>query len=448
MNHPQTEVVLAAASGSSGGLGKTGTLLASDTRYVRLDNSGFGRTDHVTWRVQADKAHAVQLYRARSVVDSVTVTLSSMADGETGPLLNGLTYTAEDTAADAAWASRYYYTGGADATADAVQLAALINADYTIVPNGSVSVGDYITVTTTDDAGGANTYTYTAAASPNYANRVFDQSGNQAAELASIVLAINHRRNVTLASVAAGTTISVIVENGIKKTYTAHASTTTAASREFSIAGSDSQDADELVACMNDATYGLGSSYTASNSSGVVSIRVNNAQAPKPILSSSDSTTAACVNTTGGVPGVIAAATGATGELAITPTWVKSVTVTSSNNTRLAVTNIDCPGVYATSALGVVTLVPGTPGSPNGGAKASVISCKTGTAAGHCAVAQTTTLLGLSKDGAAVSGVAANSTTAGTLYDQWLDGWECGYLGITNSDSSNAATVVVAATRY
>ena len=231
-NFAPGELVIAAASGSAGGLGKIGTLLASDIMYVRCDNTGFGRTDKIDWRVKCDKAHAVQLYRARSIVDGATVTLASMADGETGPLLNGLTYTAEDTAASAAWAGHKYYTGGADDTADAVQLAALINADYAITPNGSVSVGDTITVVTTDDAsqaGVSNTYVFTAAATPSYTTRVFDQSGNQAAELASIVLALNHKRTVTLAACAAGTEISFIVENGVKKTYTAHATTTTAA---------------------------------------------------------------------------------------------------------------------------------------------------------------------------------------------------------------------------
>jgi hypothetical protein len=448
MNHPQGELVLAAASGSSGGLGLIGTLLAADVMYVRCPNDSFGRTDLIDWRVSCNKSHTVQLYRARSIVDAPTVTLASMADGETGPLLNGLTYTAEDTAGSAAWASRKYYTGGADDTADAVQLAALINADNTITPNGSVSVGDTITVVTTDDAGGSNTYTYTAAASPSYTTRVFDQSGNQAAELASIVLALNHKRNVTLSTCLAGTTITFVTENGIRKTYTAHASTTTAASREFSIGGTNSQDGDELVTCLNDATYGLGAGYTAVNAAGVVSITRNYAKAPDIIISSSSATTAACVNTAGGVPGVVAAATGATGELAITPTWVKTLTVTTSNGTRLATTDIDCPGVYATSALGVVTLVPRTPGSPSGGEKATTIKAKTGTGAGHCAVAQTATLLGLVKDGTAWTGVADNSTTSGTIYTQSANGWDHCYLAVTNNDGSNAATVVVAATKY
>jgi len=57
-----------------------------------------------------------------------------------------------------------------------------------------------------------------------------------------------------------------------------------------------------------------------------------------------------------------------------------------------------------------------------------------------------TTLASLIKDGSAISGIADNSTTAGTLYQQWADGWPQVYVGITNNDSSNAATVVVGAT--
>ena len=59
-----------------------------------------------------------------------------------------------------------------------------------------------------------------------------------------------------------------------------------------------------------------------------------------------------------------------------------------------------------------------------------------------------TTLASLIKDGSAISGIADNSTTSGTLYQQWADGWPQVYVGITNNDSSNAATVVVGATIY
>lgn len=55
-----------------------------------------------------------------------------------------------------------------------------------------------------------------------------------------------------LASVVAGQTITI---NGIA--FTAHATTTTVASRQFSVSGSNTADATELTTCINDATYGL-----------------------------------------------------------------------------------------------------------------------------------------------------------------------------------------------
>ncbi len=73
---------------------------------------------------------------------------------------------------------------------------------------------------------------------------------------------------LTLASVAAGETIII---GG--KTFTAHATTTTTANREFDISGTDSADGDELVTCLNDATDGIGADYIASNASGVVTVR-------------------------------------------------------------------------------------------------------------------------------------------------------------------------------
>lgn len=71
---------------------------------------------------------------------------------------------------------------------------------------------------------------------------------------------------VTLATFLADGTITI---NGL--VFTAHADTTTPANREFSIAGTDTQDAAELVTCINDATYGV-PGVTASNNAGVVTL--------------------------------------------------------------------------------------------------------------------------------------------------------------------------------
>jgi len=61
---------------------------------------------------------------------------------------------------------------------------------------------------------------------------------------------------VTLAGAAAADWVKVQM-GATSLTFTAHTSTTTAANREFSIAGTDAQDAAELVTVLNDATYGI-----------------------------------------------------------------------------------------------------------------------------------------------------------------------------------------------
>lgn len=62
-----------------------------------------------------------------------------------------------------------------------------------------------------------------------------------------------------------------IIVNGL--TFTAHTDTTTVASRQFSISGTDTADGDELCTCLNDATYGIAAlGLTATNNAGVVTI--------------------------------------------------------------------------------------------------------------------------------------------------------------------------------
>ena len=53
--------------------------------------------------------------------------------------------------------------------------------------------------------------------------------------------------------------------------FTAHATVTTPANREFSISGNDTADGDELVTCINDATYGV-PGVMASNNAGAVTL--------------------------------------------------------------------------------------------------------------------------------------------------------------------------------
>ena len=116
------EQILAAATGSDGGLGLIGTIPNNGILYVRCQAGA--RTRRVDWALQINQTHDYQLYRSREIAQTVTLTLSSLADGET-LVINGLTYTAKD--AGSTPASRYFNTGGADDAADAAALAAVIN---------------------------------------------------------------------------------------------------------------------------------------------------------------------------------------------------------------------------------------------------------------------------------------------------------------------------------
>ncbi|MQB00194.1 MAG: hypothetical protein GEU78_07870 [Actinobacteria bacterium] len=73
-----------------------------------------------------------------------------------------------------------------------------------------------------------------------------------------------------LETVAAGETIVI---NGV--TFTAHASTTTAADREFDISGTDTEDAGELVSLINDGTFGVDGVTATDNSDGTIRLDVD-----------------------------------------------------------------------------------------------------------------------------------------------------------------------------
>jgi hypothetical protein len=118
-------LILAAASGSDGGLGKIGTIpQTTGVLYVRCPLTS--NIEKLEWLLKIDRNCTYQLYRAHSIVQAQTLTLSGLLDGE-NLVINGLTFIAEDTAEDAVASARKFYTGGADATADATALVALIN---------------------------------------------------------------------------------------------------------------------------------------------------------------------------------------------------------------------------------------------------------------------------------------------------------------------------------
>jgi len=77
--------------------------------------------------------------------------------------------------------------------------------------------------------------------------------------------------NVTSLTLALATVLNThtIIINGL--TFTGHTDTTTVASRQFSIAGNDTQDGDALVLCINDATYGV-PGVTATNNAGTLTL--------------------------------------------------------------------------------------------------------------------------------------------------------------------------------
>lgn len=92
---------------------------------------------------------------------------------------------------------------------------------------------------------------------------------------------------LALSSVQAADSVTI---NGI--TFTAHATVTTKASRQFSISGNDTADGDELAACINDPTYGVPGVY-AVNSSGTITLRGKSGAATITVTNPAGTITAA-----------------------------------------------------------------------------------------------------------------------------------------------------------
>lgn len=421
-----TELVVA---GADSVLGKIAAPVNAETIYIR---QAVSPGEDIEWRVKSNTVHTIQKYKARSNVNSGTITLASATrvDDTDTFTLNGLTYTAEATAADAAYASRKWKCGGADEDADAAALAALINADYAVATAGtSVAAEDKLTITTDEGA-----HIIVAAAAADYPAGKYKLDATAATELASIVLAINHKDNVTCASVAVADTVTV---GGI--TYTA-AATEDTAEHQFAQITSNDATGTSLAACVNADTETHG--ISAVNVSGVVSFERTTADAVVGLASSN--ATRLKTEAAGGVPGVVAAATGATAELSITPTWTAVLTVAEAGD-QLTVTKIDVPGILATVAENVITLTCTTPG---GGEEASVIQFGQGSSAADEIAFADTTLASLVLDGDVVTDAVANATSAGKIYSQTMNGWEYGYLGLTNKSGSGAMTAVVGATLH
>lgn len=150
-----SEVILADASASTGGLGKIGTVAAAEVLYVRIPCGG--TVERVLWRVKCNKAHTVTLYRC-ATIPTATLTMAdatAVDDGDTF-VLNGLTFTAETTEGDASAAARKWYHPSQ--AAGAVNLAALLmDATYGVPGLASASAAavdatDVITITSSTNS--------------------------------------------------------------------------------------------------------------------------------------------------------------------------------------------------------------------------------------------------------------------------------------------------------
>ncbi len=148
------DLVLAAAAGSYGGLGKIGTVAVGGTRYIRADLNDRS-VDKLHWQVQCDKAWKYQLFLAHANVTAGTITFTdaTAVDDEDNFVLNGETFTCESTEVEATPASRQFYIGASNAAAAANLATLLTDADYG-VPGittrvNAVDATDVITVTAT-----------------------------------------------------------------------------------------------------------------------------------------------------------------------------------------------------------------------------------------------------------------------------------------------------------
>jgi len=180
-----------------------------------------------------------------------------------------------------------------------------------------------------------NATTYTAATSTTtWSTRTTSIAGDNNADALLLAKAINGGTIATCASVEAGDTLTV---NGL--VFTAHATTTTAANREFAMnGGTNALVAAQLVTVLNDATYGIGPAIaTQGAATGEVLIQpftlYPTAAYPAPVVTSSNGTRLA-VTTLASAPNVIATATGASAVVTLKSSeTISAVTGTASGAT-------------------------------------------------------------------------------------------------------------------
>lgn len=85
------------------------------------------------------------------------------------------------------------------------------------------------------------------------------------------------KATVTLSSAGNGETLTITDTDGTDYVFTAHTNTTTAASRQFRIDGTDAQDATALYGLLTHATYGVPGLSFADDTSGAITITVKDA---------------------------------------------------------------------------------------------------------------------------------------------------------------------------
>jgi hypothetical protein len=147
-----SEVVLASATGSAGGLGKIGTIAATTgTLLVMCPNPD--HAGQIDWRIKSDQAYSVQFYRSRTI-PTITLTMADATAVDDGDnfVLNGLTFQAETTEGDAVASERKWYH--ASQAAGSVACAALLQHATYGVPGvtaaaAAVDATDVITITPT-----------------------------------------------------------------------------------------------------------------------------------------------------------------------------------------------------------------------------------------------------------------------------------------------------------
>lgn len=98
-----------------------------------------------------------------------------------------------------------------------------------------------------------------------------DAAGTGAQDLSGALATITANTSATKVTLTLATVLAAdaVTINGI--TFTAHATTTTASSRQFSISGADGADATELASVINNATYGV-PGVTASVNSATITL--------------------------------------------------------------------------------------------------------------------------------------------------------------------------------